>query len=391
MVCYPAMDTYENNILSLSFESSQINPLLIESLKNLQITIPTEIQVKSIPAILQKKNTLAVAQTGTGKTLAYLLPLLTLLAQNKDQRALILSPSRETTEQIHKVMLSVSEGLLISSCLVTSGTPVATQSSQLKKNPRLIVATPGRIGEHLNNNKLLLKGLSYIVIDEADRLLATGFQTQFEFIRSTLRGTWQTIMFAATTNTKVEEVAKKLLGEDFTVIKAQNVHKPVETLKQKIYFMSLSQKNNRLLDEVKKRKASTIIFADSKESCVAIGRLLTHHQLSCDFVHGDMNPGHRNRIFREFREQKIQILITTDLMARGLDFPNVAYVINFELPYKAEDFLHRIGRTARAGKEGVAITFITPSDYHGYKKIKSYLKDAEEETIATNFKFDVNE
>ena len=130
-----------------------------------------------------------------------------------------------------------------------------------------------------------------------------------------------------------------------------------------------------------------LVFADSKDSCVALGRLLGNHGFSSDFVHGDMNSGHRTRILREFREGQLQVLVTTDLLARGLDIPDLKHVINFDLPYKAEDFLHRIGRTARAGGEGTAITFITAGDGRAYRKIKSYLVNAREETIATDFKF----
>jgi superfamily II DNA/RNA helicase len=148
------------------------------------------------------------------------------------------------------------------------------------------------------------------------------------------------------------------------------------------------QKNNRLRDELKRMKGGVIIFADSQETCVSLGRFLEHHGFSSDFVHGEMNPGHRNRVLREFREEKIQILVTTDLLARGLDVPHVKHIVNYSLPYKPEDFLHRVGRTARAGRKGSAITFVTPADGRTYRKIKTYLQGAIEETLAAEFKFD---
>jgi superfamily II DNA/RNA helicase len=272
-------------------------------------------------------------------------------------------------------------------CLTVAGTPIPTQTSQLKKNPRIIIATPGRIGEHLQNNKLLLKGLTHLVLDEADRMLDLGFEPQLKFIQSTLRGSWQTLMFAASFGPKAEPIAKLFMRPEAVLIRSAAAERPVESLTQKVYFLSPSQKNNRLLDEVKKMKGGVIIFTDSMESCVSIGRLLEHHKFSSDFVHGDMNPGHRNRVLREFRQEQIQILVTTDLLARGIDVAHVNHIINYELPYKSEDFLHRIGRTARAGRTGNAVTFITANDGRAYRKIKSYLAGAVEEKLATNFKF----
>ena len=178
------------------------------------------------------------------------------------------------------------------------------------------------------------------------------------------------------------------MEKEAVLIKSKAAETPVTTLEQKVFFLSPQQKQNRLLDELRRMKDGVILFADSQENCVSLGRLLTHHHFSSDFMHGDMNPGHRNRVLRDFREEKIQILVTTDLLARGLDVPHVKHVVNYDLPYKAEDFLHRIGRTARAGRSGSAITFVTPADGRTYRKIKSYLQGAVEVKLASNFKFE---
>jgi superfamily II DNA/RNA helicase len=369
------------------FEDMGLAPVLLNSIAKMNITAPTPIQSEAIPAALTGIDLIGVAQTGSGKTLAYALSVMTLLQKNPEARALILSTSRETTEQVYRVFVALCADLPFSISLAVAGTPLATQVSQLKKNPRIIVATPGRMGEHLQSNKLLLKGLAILVIDEADRMLDMGFEPQLKFIQSTLRGSWQTMMFAASFGPKSEPIAKLFMRPESTLIRSAAAETPVDTLKQKVYFLSPAQKNNRLLDEVKKMKGGVIIFTDSMESCVSIGRFLEHHKMSSDFVHGDMNPGHRNRVLREFRQEQIQILITTDLLARGLDVAHVNHIINYELPYKSEDFLHRIGRTARAGREGTAITFITAVDGRSYRKIKSYLHGAIEEKLATDFKF----
>lgn len=373
--------------METNFATLEILPTLVTNLEKLKIQVPTQIQTETIPVILQNSDLIAVAQTGSGKTLAYLLPVLTRLQGNPLSRAMILSPTRETGEQIHRVVKEISTDLAISSCVAVTGVPVATQNKELKKNPRLIVATPGRLHEHLQGNKLLLKGLDLLVIDEADRILSMGFDQQLKFIQSTLRGERQTILFAATFNKDAEPIAKLFMKPDAVMIRSTASGAPVKTLHQKVYFMKAGQKENQLLDEVRKAKHGVIVFSDNQEGCVALGRLLAHHQFASEFVHGDMNPGHRNRILREFREGKIQIMVTTDLLARGLDEPSIKYVISFDLPYKAEDFLHRIGRTARAGREGTAITFVTPSDGRTFRKMKNYLTGAKEEKLTSNFEF----
>jgi ATP-dependent RNA helicase RhlE len=381
------MENTETKTAPTDFNSLGILPELIKNLETQKIQVPTQIQCEAVPKILESKDLIAVAQTGSGKTLAYLLPVLTRLQQNPLSRAVVLSPTRETAEQIFRVFKEISTGLKITASVAATGTPVALQGKELKKNPRLIVATPGRLHEHLQGNKLLLKGLDMLVIDEADRILTLGFEKQLQFIQSTLRGERQTLLFAATFSAETEPIAKIFMKPDAVMMRSSASGAPVATLQQKIFFMKAGQKENKLIDVLQKTKGGVIIFCDNQEGCVALGRLLANHAFSSEFVHGDMNPGHRNRVLREFREQKIQIIVTTDLLARGLDEPSIQYVISYDLPYKSEDYLHRIGRTARAGREGKAITFVTPTDGRTFRRMKDYLTNAKEETITDNFKF----
>jgi ATP-dependent RNA helicase RhlE len=369
------------------FSEMELPDQLQSNLQKMGITNPTEVQRLAIPAVLSGNDFLSVAQTGSGKTLAYLLPVLKKLIENNEARSLVLIPNRETADQVFKVLQKIAEGLNISIALASSSAPVASQTSLLKKNPRIIVATPGRLGEHLKNNKLLLKGLCVLVLDEADRLLDMGFEPQLKFISSTLRGDRQTLMFAATFGPWAEPIAKLFMKEEAQLIRATAAEKPVDTLSQRVLFMTTAQKDHRLLDEVRKMQGGVIIFAGSTEHCVLLGRLLKHHEISSDFVHGDMNPGHRNRVLREFHQERFQVLVTSDLLARGIDVAHVQHVISYDLPYKAEDYLHRIGRTARAGKAGQSLTFVTPTDERTYRKMKKYLEGAQEETIARDFKF----
>lgn len=370
-----------------TFAGLGLKPSLIEALALMRITAPTEVQRDTIPVALAGSDIIAVAQTGSGKTLAYALPIVTLLEQNPDARALVLSPNRETAEQVYQVFMQLCAGMSLSISLAATGAPVAKQAKELNKNPRLIVGTPGRLNDHLANNKLMLKGLKFLVVDEADRMLDLGFEKQLQFIQSTLRGERQTLMFAASFGAWAEAVAKPFMRPDAVQIRSGSAGTPVATLSQKVFFLKPGQKQNRLLDELRGLKGGVIVFADSQESCVALGRLLSHHGFSIEFVHGNMNPGHRNRVLREFREEKIKIMVTTDLFARGLDIPTIQTVISYDLPYRGEEFLHRIGRTARAGRAGVAITFVTPTDGRTYRRLKQYLAGAVEAYLTENFEF----
>lgn len=370
------------------FKDMSLNPAYLAALEKIGIVTPTAIQSETIPAALTGVDLVGVAQTGSGKTLAYALAILTQLEKNPEGRALVLTPSRETAEQVHRTFADIVTDPKMSLCLVATGSPTNEQEKALRKNPRIIIASPGRLVDHLQGNKLLLQKLAVLVIDEADRMLDMGFEPQFKFIQSTLRGERQTLMFAATFGAWAKPVAKLFMKPDAILVRTAGAEAAVETLQQSVFFLNQGQKNNRLLDELKKMKGNAIIFADSKENCVAIGRFLDHHKFASEFMHGDMNPGHRNRVLREFREEKVTILVTTDLLARGLDVAHVKYVVNFDLPYKPEDFLHRIGRTARAGRDGFAITFVTPGDDRTYRKIKAYLAGAKETKLNTDFKFE---
>jgi ATP-dependent RNA helicase RhlE len=248
----------------------------------------------------------------------------------------------------------------------------------MKKNPRFVVATPGRLNDLLEDNKLLLKGVDRLVIDEADRMLDLGFSPQLKAIQATMRGPRQTLLFAASFGPAVEDVAQIFMREAAVMIRVGE-ESPVDGLRQRVLHLPAGLKNKQVLEELNAAsKGSILVFAGSQESCEKLGRHLKENAPSTEFVHGDMPQKYRSRILRDFREGKFRVLVTTDLLARGLDVSSVSLVINFDLPYKSEDFLHRIGRTARAGRSGNAVTFITPGDARMYRKIAPYLKGAEE-------------
>ncbi len=349
---------------------------LVEELSSRAIIKPTEVQSRAIPVILAGNDIVAIAQTGSGKTLAFVLTTLALLENRKTSRALVLVPSREMAQQIFQVYSDYKLQLKIDICLVIGGIPTAAQISQLKKNPQVIIATPGRLNDHLINNKLLLKNVEIVVIDEADRMIDLGFSPQLKNIQKTLRGEKQTLLFSASLKPELEKMTLNFMKKDLVYIRTENSEKPVETLRQTIFIIDRKDKDQALLNELSQATGSVIIFTGSQDSCDRVQDYLISNEIEAEMIHGGLNQGHRRRIIREFREDSKKIIVTTDLLARGLDVSHVEVIINYDLPFSAEDFIHRIGRTARAGKEGRAITFITPSDSKMYEQIKSYITGA---------------
>jgi superfamily II DNA/RNA helicase len=370
-----------------SFSEMNLAPVLLPALEKMSIKKPTPIQAQTVPVIMGGSDVIGIAQTGSGKTLAYALSVLTGLEKKPTARALILVPSREMAQQVYKVFLDLCRDLPMSVCLAIGGTTGSKQENQLKKNPKIIIATPGRLNDHLQKNKLLLKDVEYVVVDEADRMLDMGFAPQLKVIQSTLRGSRQTLMFSASFGHNVDLMAQLFLHPKAVMIRSEQAESPVESLKQKVLLLDRTMKNDRLLDELNTTRGGVIVFTGSQESCEAVGEYLKSYGFESDLIHGGLSQGQRNRVVRAFREGDIRIMVATDLLARGLDVPHVDHVVNFDLPFQAEDFLHRIGRTARAGRNGEAITFVTPSDFRMYNKIKIYLQGAKEEQIDPSFKF----
>ncbi len=369
------------------FQEMSISPALLSALEKMKISTPTEVQARAIPAGLTGVDLIGVAQTGSGKTLAFALPILTALEKKPEARALIMAPSREVAQQLAKVFAQLAAEQPLSTCLVIGGIPSAKQISQLKKNPHLIIGTPGRLNDHLTTNKLLLQNVEYVVIDEADRMLDMGFLPQLKNIQHTLRGKRQTMMYSASFSPAVESIAQLFMGSNAIMIRSAQAEKPVASLTQTVLFIDKFKKNDRLLDELNARKGGVIVFCGNQGSCERMGQYLKEYGYSTDLIHGGQSQGHRNRVIRHFREGEIRIVVATDLLARGIDVPHVDHIINFDLPFQAEDFLHRIGRTARAGRIGNALTFVTAADAKMYQKIKPYLQGANEIKVDADFAF----
>jgi ATP-dependent RNA helicase RhlE len=373
------MKFLDSDIEQNTFEEMQLAAGIGADLKRLGISKPTPIQKKALPRALAGSDMLAIAETGSGKTLAYGLAISTLLQKDPKARALVLTPSRETAEQIFQVLNSLLGDLKISRLQVVAGMPDRKQVTELNKLPRLIVATPGRLTDQLSSNKLLLQNTRIMVIDECDRMLDKGFGPQLRAIKTTMRGEIQTLMFGASTNEKALKFAEPFFRQEAYIVRSAGAEKPVETLKQTIIYLDAAQKKEQLLRLVKKSKGRTVIFVKDQPNCEEVFEHLSAYDFTLDVIHGGLAISHRQQVVKRFREGQFEILVTTDLLARGLDVPNIEYVFNYDLPAMHEDYLHRIGRTARAGQAGVAITFVTPADEElEFDKFKPYIVGAEE-------------
>ena len=345
-----------------NFKDLGLSDELVKSLERLKITIPTPVQTATIPPALEGKDILASAQTGSGKTVAYSIPLLLKMAQNPKSLAVILTPTRELAvqvEQMLKQILGFTSPL--KTVLLIGGASMSKQMSELRRRPRLIVGTPGRINDHLERRSLALDETRFLVIDEADRMLDMGFGVQLDRIAGYLPKERQTLMFSATLPPNIEKLTKKYLQNPERVSIGTSVQ-AAPKIKQEVIHTKSSSKFSQLQDQLNQREGSIIIFVKTRRGAERLSRELQEHGHNTDAIHGDLQQRKRDRVILGFRNRRSRILVATDVAARGLDIPHVMHVINYDLPQAPEDYIHRIGRTARAGAEGNAVCFVGQED-----------------------------
>lgn len=342
---------------------------LIESLERMLITTPTPIQEQTIPVALSGQDVLASAHTGTGKTVAYLIPLILKLLESKHHIALILAPTRELAIQVNVTLnLILGKASPFRTALLIGGAPMFRQYAELKRKPQVVVGTPGRINDHLMRESLKLDGVRFLVIDEADRMLDMGFGVQLDQIAGYLPETRQTLMFSATLPPNIEKLSKKYLRNPQRI----SIHasfQPAPKIKQEIVHVSIAEKKNHLMKELELREGSIIVFVKTKRRADSMSRELRVLGHNTEAMHGDLTQSRREKVIRSFRTGKSRIMIATDVAARGLDIPHVLHVINYDLPECPEDYVHRIGRTGRADAEGNALSIVSPEDQFKWKEI----------------------
>lgn len=362
------------------FDELNLNPNILDALDDMRFEECTPIQEKCIPQILDGRDVMGIAQTGTGKTAAYLLPILSLLDDGyypKDAiNCIIMSPTRELAQQIDQAMQGFGYYLDdVSSVAVyggNDGTRFDQETKGLSLGAEIIIATPGRFLSHLKMGHADLSRVSFCVLDEADRMLDMGFYDDILKIKKLLPDTCQTVMFSATMPDKIGMLAKNMLKNPVEIKIA--VSQPAEKISQTAYVCHESQKlgiiEHLFKDNQLKR---VIIFSSSKVKVKEINRSLRRMEINSDEMHADLQQSQRDDVMHRFKNRHIDVLVATDIVARGIDIDNIATVINYDVPHDAEDYIHRIGRTARADQAGQAITFVRGADIGKFMAIEKFM------------------
>ena len=332
------------------------------ALEQMKYTSPTPIQKQAIPLALQGKDILGSAQTGTGKTAAFGIPLVAKIFNNPRGNAIVLTPTRELATQVMEVITQLlGKRSFISAALLIGGDSMHKQTAKLKTRPRIIVGTPGRINDHLERGNLMLNDTNFLVLDETDRMLDMGFGIQIDRIVKFLPPARQTLMFSATVPANIMKLAKNYLKDPVRVETAAP-HLAAPKIKQELIHVNDDTKHDELIKLLDARSGQIIVFVKTKHGADRLARRLTRENHSADTIHGDLRQGQRDRVIRGFRKNDTRILVATDVAARGLDIPMLETVINYDLPQCPEDYIHRIGRTGRNGQEGEAICLISGAD-----------------------------
>lgn len=353
---------------------------LLEGLEAMNFTETTPVQELAIPVILDKRDIIACAQTGTGKTAAFLLPLLNNLQteahDNNKVNAIIMAPTRELAHQIDQQMEGFSYFTPFSSVAVYGGNDGEAWNVQkrgLLHGADVVIATPGRLLSHINLYDIDFSAVKYFILDEADRMLDMGFFDDIMKIEKLLPKNRQTIMFSATMAYKIQQLAKTILRNPEEIAIA--IARPPESIIQSAYICHETQKIDIVKQLFKDRKPNKVIlFSGSKLKVKEISKALKRIGLVAGEMHSDLEQSQRDHVMHEFRNERVDILVATDIVARGIDIDDITLVINFDVPYDVEDYVHRIGRTARAGDSGMAITFVAPIEQYRFSKIEKFLQ-----------------
>jgi superfamily II DNA/RNA helicase len=362
----------------LKFDDFPFTDELLDGLDAMGFEQATPIQEQAIPIILDGRDLIGCAQTGTGKTAAFLLPVLDdLVLEPADHiTTLILVPTRELALQIDQALQGFSYYTPVSSLPIyggTDGMAFEREKKALMQGANVIIATPGRLLAHMNMGYVNFKNLRHLILDEADRMLHMGFIFDIQKIVSYLPKERQTLMFSATMSPKIRDLAKKLLQNPAEISLA--VSKPAERVKQLVYFVEDSSKNALIRSIVQgKKETSTIIFAGTKQKVKDLERELHRSGLPVACIHSDLEQLQREEVLRGFRSKRVPILVATDILSRGIDIDDIGMVINYDVPRDGEDYVHRIGRTARAESEGEAITLVNTHDRKKMQRIEQLIE-----------------
>ncbi|MDO6527912.1 DEAD/DEAH box helicase [Motilimonas sp. 1_MG-2023] len=365
----------------MDFEEFSLDRRLLTPLSHQGLTTATDIQRQAIPVAMQGKDMIASSKTGSGKTLAFLLPAMQRVLKQRalskrDARVLILTPTRELAKQVYGQLRLLVAGTGVKASLIVGGENFNDQAKQLLKDPQFIVGTPGRIADHLTQRQIHLNGLEMLILDEADRMLDLGFADQLlQINRAADHRLRQTLLFSATLdNTEVSSIAQQLLKAPVRVSigGANDEHTDIT---QRFYLSDNLDHKKALLKALLSEENITqmIVFTATRADTQTLAEYITELGLNSVALSGDMNQGNRNKIMDGFSRGQQQVLVTTDIASRGLDLINVSHVVNFDMPKHAEEYVHRIGRTGRAGSKGSAISLVGPKDWENFQAVEAYL------------------
>ncbi|AKF80638.1 DEAD/DEAH box helicase [Myxococcus fulvus 124B02] len=359
--------------MSDSFERLGLSPETLGALRRVRFTQPTPIQVQAIPPALAGKDVIGCAATGTGKTAAYVLPLVERFAGRKGSLGLVLAPTRELVRQIAEPLGVFAEARGLTHTVVIGGEDMSAQVEALKAHPTFVLATPGRLVDLLESGSVSLYRMEGLVLDEADRMLDMGFLPQLERILAELPRKRQTLLFSATLGPDVGRFARERLYKPVRV-EVTRSGTPAERAEQRLYIVKPEEKSALLLTLLAESDSTALVFAKSKERADKVLRLLQREGHKSAVLHADRTQNQRRQALEGFREGTYRCLVATDIAARGLDVEDVGQVINYDLPHSPEDYVHRIGRTARAQASGVASTFATSRDKHVVAEIERIMR-----------------
>jgi ATP-dependent RNA helicase RhlE len=341
-----------------SFTDFELNPLLKTNLAAKGYDTPSPIQDQGIPAALQGRDVIGIASTGTGKTAAFALPVLERLISDRNSAALIIAPTRELAEQIEQECKALARGSGIFGVLLIGGGAMGSQLRDLRQNPRIVIGTPGRIKDHLQRGTLKLHSFNMIVLDEVDRMLDMGFVHDVTEILSKTNSSRQSFFFSATMDPRVRKLIETFTQDPLTILlkassTSESVHQDV------VSYQGNSDKMDKLHDLLLKNEvAKAIVFDETQRSVERLNKELVGRGFSAEAIHGGKSQGQRQRALNRFKTNEVSILVATDVAARGIDVADITHVINYSVPKAFDDYIHRIGRTGRAGQIGYAVTFI---------------------------------
>ncbi len=365
----------------MSFSNLQLSTPILKAVNLCGYTTPTPVQAQAIPEALAGHDLIATAQTGTGKTAAFVLPSLQRLAKlstapkkSKGPRVLVLTPTRELANQVTDAVKTYGRFMRIRSGAILGGMPYFEQQRLLSQPVDLIVATPGRLIDHMESGRIDFSRLEVLILDEADRMLDMGFSEAVDTIAAATPAIRQTLMFTATMDAVMEKLARRLLKEPVR-IEIAGKKTTLETIEQRLHAADDMQHKNKLLKHLISDDSMTkaIIFSGTKRNADQLARELSAQGHASAALHGDMSQNARNRTIMNMRRGRVRLLVATDVAARGLDVSGITHVINYDLPKNAEDYVHRIGRTGRAGATGIAISFASNKELDSLRQIERFI------------------